>query len=137
MLWVFNASPPEFRAGWFVESLATQTLVIFAIRTRRVPFFRSRPSRALLLAAITVVAIGAIIPASPLSATLGFAPLPMPFFATLVVMVVVYLVLIDLAKRWFFAHLPPPTRVRPPAPNRRLARRAARFSTHRPLPASR
>jgi len=137
MLWVFDASPPEFRAGWFVESLATQTLVIFAIRTKRVPFFRSRPSRALLLAALAVVAIGAIIPASPLSATLGFAPLPMPFFATLVVMVVVYLVLIDLAKRWFFAHLPPPTRVRPPAPTRRLARRAARFSTHRPLPSSR
>jgi Mg2+-importing ATPase len=133
-LWVFNASPPEFRAGWFVESLATQTLVIFAIRTRRVPFFRSRPSRALILAAFTVVAI---IPASPLSATLGFAPLPAPFFVTLVGMVVVYLVLIDLAKRWFFAHLPPPTRVRPPAPNRRLARRAARFSTHHPLPTPR
>ena len=134
MLWVFDASPPEFRAGWFVESLATQTLVIFAIRTRRVPFFRSRPSRALLLAAIAVVAVGAAIPASPVSATLGFAPLPAPFFATLVVMVVVYLVLIDLAKRWFFAHLPEPTRVRPPAPTRRLARRASRFSTRHPLP---
>jgi len=134
MLWVFDASPPEFRAGWFVESLATQTLVIFAIRTRRVPFFRSRPSRALLLAAIAVVAVGAALPASPVSATLGFAPLPAPFFATLVVMVVVYLVLIDLAKRWFFAHLPEPTRVRPPAPARRVARRASRFSTRHRLP---
>jgi len=137
MLWVFDASPPEFRAGWFVESLATQTLVIFAIRTKRVPFFRSRPSRALLLAAFTVVAIGAAIPASPVSSLLGFAPLPAPFFATLVVMVVVYLVLIDLGKRWFFAHLPAPTRVRPPAPDRRLSRRAARFSTGHPLPSPR
>ena len=42
-------APGEFRAGWFVESLATQTLVIFAIRTRRVPFLRSRPSVGLLV----------------------------------------------------------------------------------------
>ncbi len=133
MLWVFNASVSEFRAGWFVESLATQTLVIFAIRTRRVPFFRSRPSRPLVIAAFTVVAIGALIPMSPLSETLGFSPLPAPFFATLVVLVVVYLVLIDLAKRWFFAHLPTPTRVRAPAPSRRIARRASRFSTRHRL----
>jgi Mg2+-importing ATPase len=133
MIWVFHASTQEFRAGWFVESLATQTLVIFAIRTRRVPFFRSRPSRALLLAAIAVVSVGAWIPASPLSETLGFAPLPAPFFATLVVMVVVYLVLIDLGKTWFYAHLPQPTRMRVPEPSRRLARRAARFSTRHPL----
>ena len=44
MLWVFHAGADKFRSGWFVESLATQTLVIFAIRTRRVPFFRSHPS---------------------------------------------------------------------------------------------
>ena len=49
MLWGFHAGPALFRSGWFVESLATQTLVIFAIRTRRIPFFRSRPSVPLLL----------------------------------------------------------------------------------------
>ena len=43
MLGVLHAGPVEFRTGWFVESLATQTLIIFAIRTRRVPFIRSRP----------------------------------------------------------------------------------------------
>ena len=46
MLGVLHAGPVEFRTGWFVESLATQTLIIFAIRTRKVPFFRSRPGRA-------------------------------------------------------------------------------------------
>src|SRR5690348_16287205 len=54
MLWLFHAGPALFRTGWFVESLATQTLVIFAIRTRRIPFFRSQPSIPLLLAAIGV-----------------------------------------------------------------------------------
>ncbi|THJ64022.1 magnesium-translocating P-type ATPase, partial [Candidatus Frankia alpina] len=52
MLWVFHSGPAQFRSGWFVESLATQTLVIFAIRTRRVPFFRSHPSLPLTLAAL-------------------------------------------------------------------------------------
>ena len=48
MLVILNAGHSEFRSGWFVESLATQTLVIFVIRTRRVPFLRSRPSRAMI-----------------------------------------------------------------------------------------
>ncbi len=52
MLRVFHAGPSLFRSGWFVESLATQTLVIFVIRTRRVPFFKSRPSRPLLIATL-------------------------------------------------------------------------------------
>jgi Mg2+-importing ATPase len=133
MLGVLHASVPEFRAGWFVESLATQTLVIFAIRTRRVPFVRSRPSRALLLAAFAVVAVGAALPVSPLSSMLGFAPLPGGFYLVLVVLVVVYLVIIDAAKAWFFAHLAGTTGVRHPAEGRRVHRRASRFSTHRPL----
>ena len=62
MLWVFHAGPALFQTGWFVESLATQTLVIFVIRTRRVPFFRSRPSVPLALAAVGIVAIGAVLP---------------------------------------------------------------------------
>ena len=82
MLWVFHAGPALFRSGWFVESLATQTLVIFAIRTRRIPFFRSRPSLPLALAALTVVTIGAVLPyTGHLARILGFRPLPalLPF----------------------------------------------------------
>ena len=56
MLRVFDAGPTLFRSGWFVESLATQTLVIFVIRTRRVPFFKSRPSRPLLIATLACAA---------------------------------------------------------------------------------
>ena len=71
MLWVFHAGPAQFRSGWFVESLATQTLVIFAIRTRRVPFFRSHPSLPLTLAALGVVTVGAVLPATPLAHAAG------------------------------------------------------------------
>ena len=129
MLGVFHAGPALFRAGWFAESLATQTLVIFAIRTRRSPFTRSRPSKPLVVATFTAVAIGVALPMSPLSHLLGFAPLPADFFLALVGMVVGYLVLIETAKRLFFAD--PEGRL--PLPRRRgrehrIQRRAARFS---------
>lgn len=132
MLWVFHAGPDLFRSGWFVESLATQTLVIFAIRTRRVPFLRSHPSLPLTLAALGVVTVGAVIPATPLAPTLGFAPLPGGFFATLVAMVVAYLVLVELGKRWFYRPAAPP-RIGVPSDldTRFVRRRAARFSVAR------
>jgi Mg2+-importing ATPase len=134
MLVVFNAGQAEFRAGWFVESLATETLIVLAVRTRRVPFWRSRPSAGLIAAVVTVVGIGCVIPYSPLSGILGFAPLPAPFFVALVVMVLIYLVLVDLAKKWFFAHAAPVTKPRHRGRTHRVVRRAARFSQAAPLP---
>jgi len=129
MLWGFHAGPDLFRSGWFVESLATQTLVVFAIRTRKVPFFRSRPSLPLTLAALTVVAVAVVIPLSPLAGPLGFAPLPGDFFAALVVMVVAYLGLVELGKLWFYRPAAPPRAGVPSSlANRFLRRRAARFS---------
>ncbi|MEV4506911.1 magnesium-translocating P-type ATPase [Streptomyces klenkii] len=131
MLWVFHSGPAQFRTGWFVESLATQTLVIFAIRTRRFPFWRSHPSLPLTLAALGVTVIGAVLPATPLAHTLGFHPLPPAFFAALAAMVVCYLALIEYGKRLFYRTLPttPPTAPRPSADRRYLQRRTARFST--------
>ncbi|MEU8203666.1 magnesium-translocating P-type ATPase [Streptosporangium sp. NPDC049046] len=133
MLGVFHAGPPLFRSGWFVESLATQTLVIFAIRTRRVPFLRSHPSLPLLLAALGVVGVGALLPSTPFAGALGFQPLPALFFLALAAMVIVYLVLIEFGKQWFYRTVPaaPPTRPRPPG--HRVHRRASRFSTPEPV----
>jgi Mg2+-importing ATPase len=133
MLWVFHSGPAQFRTGWFVESLATQTLVIFAIRTRRIPFFRSHPSLPLTLAALSVVTIGAVLPATPLAHTLGFQPLPEAFFAALVGMIVAYLALIEVGKRLFYgaAVTAAPT-PRHYAVRRHLRRRAAHFSTAAP-----
>jgi Mg2+-importing ATPase len=129
MLWVFHADAPLFRSGWFVESLATQTLVIFVIRTRRSPFLRSHPSVALLAAAFAVVTVGALLPATPLAGPLGFQPLPGAFFAALATMVAAYLGLIELAKRRFFRTSPAVPTQRPRASGYRVHRRAARFSS--------
>jgi len=133
MIWVFHSGPAQFRSGWFVESLATQTLVIFAIRTRKVPFFRSHPSLPLTLAALGVVGIGAVLPATPVASALGFHPLPGSFFAAVVVMVAAYLGLIEGGKRFFYR-----TSVEQPLPQsrdhhrRHQKRRAAYFSTAAP-----
>ncbi len=150
MLLVFHAGQAEFRAGWFVESLATQTLIVLVIRTRRIPFFRSRPSTAMLVAVLGVVAIGAAIPYLPFATAIGFAPLPWPFFAALVGIVLVYLLLVE-GMKWLYyrerpagetpvAHrdtsaLPPAAILHTVRRQRRIARRANRFQAHPSRPA--
>ena len=134
LLGAFSAGPELFRAGWFAESLATQTLVIVVIRTRRTPFTRSRPSRPLLAAALAVVLTGVALPLTGLGAVLGFAPPPVTFLLALVGIVVVYLGLVDVSKQIFFAG---PEEHRPHVRRRgrphRVHRRAARFSVPTPL----
>lgn len=133
MLRVFHAGAPEFRTGWFVESLATQTLIIFAIRTRRVPFVRSHPSLPLTLAALGAVGVGALLPVLPVAHLLGFEPLPAAFFGALALMVVAYLVLIEAGKRVFYRARPGPLAAVAPATGpHRVRRRAARFARQTP-----
>ncbi|RDI68261.1 Mg2+-importing ATPase [Nocardia pseudobrasiliensis] len=128
MLWLFHADAVLFHTGWFVESLATQTLVLFVIRTRRSPFFRSRPSVALLVATLTAVGVGALLPATPMARDLGFRPLPGGFFLALAVMIALYLALAELTKHWFFRARPPVPVRRVRTPAHRIHRRAFRFS---------
>ena len=105
MLGVFHADPVLFRTGWFVESLATQTMVIFVIRTADRPW-RSRPSRRLAWGVTSCAVVGALLPFTPAAPWLGFTPLPPVFFAVLLGMVVVYLALVEVVKRWFYRRYP-------------------------------
>ncbi len=98
LLKVFSASEQLFHTGWFVESLATQTLVIFIIRTAGNPF-RSRPSLALTATTVVVVMAGIMIPFTSLGRILGFTPLPLAFFLFLAGATVTYLLLVELVKR--------------------------------------
>lgn len=98
LLRLFDASEPLFHTGWFVESLATQTLVLFVIRTAGVPW-RSRPSVPLTATTLAVVAFGCLLPATPLAPLLGFVPLPGRFFVFLLAATVTYLALVEWAKR--------------------------------------
>ncbi|HSP08512.1 MAG TPA: magnesium-translocating P-type ATPase [Candidatus Dormibacteraeota bacterium] len=106
MLFIFHARGSLFQTAWFTESLATQSLVIFAIRTRRVPFFRSRPGLALTAGTLGSVAVAVGLPFTPLASLFGFTALPGGFLAILGLMVVIYLTLVELGKNLFFKHLP-------------------------------
>jgi Mg2+-importing ATPase len=133
MLWVLRASHTEFRSGWFVESIATQTLVVYAIRTRRFPFFRSRPSMAMLIVPLSCAIVGALLPISPLSHLLGFTTLPLRFFGILAAMVLLYVVLVETAKKRFYSLIPLPisgTRSAEEREHRHIWRRAHRFGIH-------
>jgi len=101
LLWIFQAGPETFRAGWFIESLATQTLVIFVIRTAGNPF-RSRPSRALILSVAGSLLAGLIVIMSPFGRALDFGPLPPAFFAVLVLLTLTYLGIVQLFKQRFY-----------------------------------
>ena len=104
LLKLLHADERLFHTGWFVESLATQVLVIFIIRTRGSPF-ASRPHPALLLTSLGIVGVAMILPFTPLANVLGFAPLPAEFFGLLAGLMVVYLVLVEIVKRWFYRRL--------------------------------
>jgi Mg2+-importing ATPase len=101
LLWVFQAGPAMFRAGWFIESLATQTLVIFVIRTAGNPF-RSRPSRALVVSVIGSILVALVLVITPIGRDLGFGELPLSFYGMLVVLVGTYLGVVELFKRRFY-----------------------------------
>ncbi|MBY4599960.1 magnesium-translocating P-type ATPase [bacterium BD-1] len=101
---VLNADERLFHTGWFVESLATQVLVIFIIRTRGNPL-KSRPHPALLLTSLFIVGVAMILPFTPLAQVLGFSPLPAEFFGLLAGLMIVYLVLVEIVKRWFYRRL--------------------------------
>ncbi len=98
LLHFFRATEAQFHTGWFVESLATQTLVIFVIRTSRNPL-RSRPSTPLIVTCLGIVTVGMLLPFSFFAGVLGFTPLPFSYFIFVAVATLAYLLLVEVAKR--------------------------------------
>jgi P-type Mg2+ transporter len=90
-----------FHTGWFVESLLTQTLIVHIIRTQRIPFVQSRPSKPMLFTTLAVMALGLWLPFSPLGKALGFTRLPAIYFAWLGGFLLAYGVLTHFVKTWF------------------------------------
>jgi len=110
LLHFFHANEVLFHTGWFVESLCTQTLVLFVIRTFERPW-RSRPSLPLTATVLAVVVVGAALPALPVARVLGFAPMPLSYLGFVAAATASYLALVEIAKaalvrRGAFAHGP-------------------------------
>ena len=96
---VFHADAPLFRTGWFIESMATQVLVIFVLRTRAAPW-ASRPHPAVVVAALATIVVAVSLPFTPLAATLGFVAPPPLLLAGIAAVAGLYLASAELAKRY-------------------------------------
>lgn len=101
LLWVMKANEQIFQTGWFIESVLSAGVVIFAVRTR-LPFTRSRPSRAMLGMTLLVMAITLALPYTPLARLLGFTPLSIPFLLVIFGIVALYFMSAEVIKRWFY-----------------------------------
>jgi P-type Mg2+ transporter len=102
---VFHLGDSLFQAGWFIESLATQTFVVYVIRTRQLPFIKSRPSKFLLFTTVGAVVVGVILTTPLFGKFFGFSWLPFHVLATIFGLVFVYLLLVESVKRVFYRKL--------------------------------
>jgi Mg2+-importing ATPase len=101
---LFHAPMEIFRTVWFLESLCTQTFIIFAIRTTRVPFYKSHPSRPLIISSILIVLTGIAITLTPAGSPFGFVSLSLPYFLFIGALVVMYIIVVEIVKKWFYRH---------------------------------
>lgn len=101
LLYLFGAGEALFQTGWFIESITTQVLVVFAIRTRR-PFFRSTPHMLLIVMALGVITIAISLPFSPIGRSFGFVAPPQLFFFFVISATLAYLGIVDIAKHAFY-----------------------------------
>ena len=103
LLWLLKANEAVFHTGWFIESVLSAGVVVFALRTR-LPFLRSKPSRAMLGMTLLVAAITLALPYTPLANVLGFTPLPLTTLLVIFGIVALYFLSAEFAKRWFYKH---------------------------------
>ena len=102
LLFLFRATPQEFRTGWFVESLLTELVIALVVRTRHL-FFRSRPGKILLVSTVVVIGITIVLPYLPFSAVFGFIPLPAPLMLAMLGLTALYVVVTEIGKKYFYA----------------------------------
>jgi hypothetical protein len=92
----------QFQTAWFIESLCSQTLVVLIIRTRKVPFYKSKPSKYLITMLLAVISFAIIVPYTPVGGFFGFVPPPATFYLALAGILGAYAVLAETVKKWFY-----------------------------------
>ncbi len=103
LLFLFKAPVDQFRTTWFIESVCSASLIILAIRTRKF-FFKSAPSPYLLIAISAVVIMSCLLPWIPFGALFAFTPLPLSYYGAIAIVVVLYFISVEIAKRFFYRH---------------------------------
>jgi Mg2+-importing ATPase len=100
LLWILKASPEEFRTGWFIESVISASVIVLVIRTRK-PFYKSWPSRYLSLGVLGV-GVFALFAPGIVGRVFGFVSIPLEFYILLAGILGLYILFVEMAKRWFF-----------------------------------
>jgi Mg2+-importing ATPase len=101
LLLILHATTDQFRTGWFLESVISASVTVLVIRTRK-SFFRSKPGKYLLIATLLIVVVTILFPFTPLAELLGFQPLPMTILLVIGMIVVLYVIAAEIAKRAFY-----------------------------------
>jgi Mg2+-importing ATPase len=104
MIFIFHcttATQSLFHTGWFVESLVSQTLVIYVIRTAKIPIIQSRPSKFLVFSSLAIIFTGLILPFTPLAVWFEFIKPNAKYFLILEAMMAAYMFLVYFVQQWF------------------------------------
>lgn len=104
LLYIFRASPEEFRTGWFIESLMTELVIALVVRTRHI-FYRSKPGKLLLVSTLIVIGITLVLPYLPINSLFGFIPLPLPLTLAVIGLTFLYVVAAEIAKKYFYSRI--------------------------------
>jgi P-type Mg2+ transporter len=102
LLYLFRASPEEFRTGWFIESLITELVIALVVRTRHL-FLRSHPGKLLLVSSLIFIVIALVIPYLPFISVFGFIPLPASLMLSMLGLTALYVVATELTKKYFYS----------------------------------
>ena len=103
---IFGLSEHGFQTGWFIESMATQVFIVYIIRTKRVPFFKSLPSRGVVITTLTIIALAWILPYTPVGEIMNFETLPIAVLGIIAGIVFVYLIFGEIVKKFFYQRYP-------------------------------
>jgi P-type Mg2+ transporter len=104
LLFIMHANEKTFQTGWFTESVISAILIVLVVRTR-LPFFKSPPGKILSVATLLVLLFVLIIPLTPIAGWLGFVRLPLAYYGWMFLIVSLYLLFAELAKRWFYRRM--------------------------------
>lgn len=103
LLLLLHATPEQFRTGWFLESVISASLIVLVIRSRE-PFFKSKPGMMLQTATFVIITFVIILPFTPFSPILGFARLPSSFFLMIGLIIILYILTIEIVKKYFYKY---------------------------------
>jgi Mg2+-importing ATPase len=101
LLFIVHATDVQFQTGWFIESVVSASIIVLVVRTRK-PFYKSRPSKYLALTVFLIAILAAVIPYTPLSGLMGFAPMPPWILLVIAGIVALYILTVETIKKVFY-----------------------------------